>query len=531
MTHTGKPQCDDLSEWGQAFESDYQKETGASYTDALTGFFNHGFFQIYLEREIKRFERYGTPFVLALIDVDSFFFYNHRHGPLKGDRMLKEVAEIIKANIRKTDLAARYGGDVFAVILTEATPASASTPINRIRELVEAMPEPSTTISVGLAGYPQDAAGKEGILQRARGALEEAKLRGKNCIYYYEEEKPFLDSNQPVVLVVDDEPRNVVLLEALLKTQNFNVLKASNGEDALHMFAKTDIDVVLLDIMMPGIDGYEVCRRIKGNAATRMVPVVLVTALDDSDSKIKGIESGADDFITKPVNKIELIARTKSLVNVKRLNNNLTSIENVLFSLAITVEAKDAYTQGHIERVANVAVLLGRKMGLSQKEIEALRYGGMLHDIGKIGVPEDVLNKPDSLNDEEWEKMRAHPDIGYKICSPLKKNLGLALDVIRHHHEKLDGTGYPDGLEGDEISDVARVMAVADIYDALITDRPYRKAMPRDKALGILQMEASEGKLDPRVVDCLLNFDQGDAAETTPQQEPLDPVDTPIAMP
>lgn len=516
MTNTSEHKLDyDPSELDQEFESDYKKETGADYTDALTGLFNHGFFQIYLEREIKRYERYGTSFALALIDIDSFFFYNHRHGPLKGDRMLKAVSEIIKENIRKTDLAARYAGDVFAVILTESDTKTAFKPIDRIREWVEKMPDPSGTVSIGLAGYPQDATSKGSILQRANAALKEAKLRGKNCIYYYEEEKPFLDSNEPVILVVDDEPRNVVLLEALLKNQKYNVLKAYNGEEALHMLAKTDVDVLLLDIMMPGINGYEVCRRIKSNAATRMIPVVLVTALDDMDSKIKGIESGADDFITKPVNKIELIARTKSLVNVKKLNNNLASIENVLFSLAITVEAKDAYTQGHIERVANVGVLLGRKMGLSPKEIEALRYGGMLHDIGKIGVPEDVLNKPGPLDDREWEKMRAHPDIGYKICSPLKKNLGLALDVIRHHHEKLDGTGYPDGLKGDEVSEVARVMAVADIYDALITDRPYRKAMPRDAALDILQKEAAEGKLDIQVVECLMEFDRSEAAEAT----------------
>jgi cyclic di-GMP phosphodiesterase len=520
MTNTSENRLGyDYSEWDPAFESDYKKETGADYSDTLTGLFNHGFFQIYLEREIRRYERYGTAFALALIDIDSFFFYNHRHGPLKGDRMLKEVSEIIKENIRKTDLAARYAGDVFAVILTESDTKTAVKPIDRIREWVEKMPDPATTVSIGLAAYPQDATSKAGILQRAQAALKEAKLRGKNCIYFFEEERPFLDSREPVILVVDDEPRNVVLLEALLKQQKFNVLKAYNGEDALHMLAKTDVDVVLLDIMMPGIDGYEVCRRIKNNAATRMMPVVLVTALDDMDSKVKGIESGADDFITKPVNKIELIARTKSLVNVKKLNNNLTSIENVLFSLAITVEAKDAYTQGHIERVANVGVILGRKMGLSPKEIEALRYGGMLHDIGKIGVPEDVLNKPGSLDDQEWEKMRAHPDIGYKICSPLKKNLGLALDVIRHHHEKLDGTGYPDGLKNDEVSEVARVMAVADIYDALVTDRPYRKAMLLDKALGILQKEAEEGKLDAKVVECLMDFDRNEPIETAFQDQ------------
>jgi putative two-component system response regulator len=276
-----------------------------------------------------------------------------------------------------------------------------------------------------------------------------------------------------------------------------------------------DIDVILLDVMMPGIDGFEVCRRIKGNPATRMIPIIFVTALDDTDSRVEGIEAGGDDFITKPVNKIELLARTKSLIGVKRLNNNLASIEDVLFSLAITVEAKDAYTQGHIERVGNVAVLLGRKIGVSKKDIEALRFGGTLHDIGKIGVPEDILNKPGPLTDKEFEIMKTHADIGYKICSPLKKNLGPALDVIRHHHEKLDGSGYPDGLKGDEIPMVARIMAVADIYDALITDRPYRKGMSKEKAFGIINKEAGEGKLDPEVVKCLLTMEDEDADSTS----------------
>jgi len=487
-------------------EADYEKETGASYTDSLTGLFNHGFFQISLEREIKRYERYGTPFTLAIIDIDFFFFYNHRHGHLHGDLTLKRIADLIKANIRDTDLAARYAGDVFAILLTEASAEDAFKPLDRIRNRVTEMDGPPITISIGIAGYPQDAVNKGGIIQKANQALEEAKTRGKNCVYFFENKEDIKDESKPIILVVDDDPRNVKLLEALLVQQELTPVKAFNGADALHMLTKTEVDVVLLDIMMPGIDGYEVCRRIKGNQATRMIPVVLVTALDDMDSKIKGIEAGADDFITKPVNKFELLARTKSLINVKKLNNSLTSIENVLFSLAITVEAKDAYTQGHIERVANVAVMLGRKIGINPADVEALRYGGALHDIGKIGVPHDVLNKPGPLDDDEWDMMKAHSDTGYRICSPLKKNLGSALDIIRHHHEKLDGTGYPDGLKGDEVSMVARIMAVADIYDALITDRPYRKGMPKEKAFHILREEADEGKLDKGVVDCLLEF-------------------------
>jgi putative two-component system response regulator len=168
--------------------------------------------------------------------------------------------------------------------------------------------------------------------------------------------------------------------------------------------------------------------------------------------------------------------------------------------LANTVDAKDAYTQGHVERVSNLAMTMGRQMALSTTELEALRYGGALHDIGKIGVPDEIINKLGPLNSEEWKIIKSHPDLGYKICLPLRKNLGSALDVIRYHHEKLDGSGYPDGLEGDEISTVVRIMAVVDIFDALITGRPYRKSMPRRKALEILRKDAEEGKLDLEIV-------------------------------
>jgi putative two-component system response regulator len=201
---------------------------------------------------------------------------------------------------------------------------------------------------------------------------------------------------------------------------------------------------------------------------------------------------------------MELLARTKSLIKLKRLNDNLASIEYVLFPLAKAVEAKDEYTQDHVERVSKLAMDLGNKMGLSERELEALRYGGILHDIGKIGIPGQILNKPGPLNSEEWEVMKNHPVAGYDICLPLKKNLGSALEVIRHHHEKLDGSGYPDGLKNEEISTAARIMAVVDIYDALVTDRPYRKGMPLEKAVEILRHDANNQKLDPAVVNYLI---------------------------
>jgi putative two-component system response regulator len=478
----------------------YEKETGAQYTDSLTGLLNHGFFEMAFSREFDRSERYGEPFSLALIDVDSFSHYNKRLSTAAGDRLLREIAELILKNIRQIDLAARYSGDVLAVVFIKSNTQSALVAMERIRQAIENKYGGDPTVSVGLASYPKDASAKDVLTERARKALLHAKLSGKNKVHYIENECTTVANELPKIMVVDDDPRNVKLLEANLLPLNYEVIKVFNGEDALTIVNKVDVDLILLDIMMPDMDGYEVCRRLKASEATRLIPVILVTALDSIEDKIKGIEAGADDFLTKPPNKSELLARTRSLIKLKKLNNNLASIERVLFSLANTVEAKDPYTQGHVERVSNLAITLGKKMSLSESELEALRYGGALHDIGKIGVPREIINKAGPLDIGEWEIIKNHPDIGYKICLPLRMNLGSALDVIRYHHEKLDGTGYPDGLKGNEISTTARIMAVADIYDALISDRPYRKAMPRSKAIEILHKEAEEGKLDKEVV-------------------------------
>jgi putative two-component system response regulator len=237
--------------------------------------------------------------------------------------------------------------------------------------------------------------------------------------------------------------------------------------------------------------------------------VILLTALEDTPSRLKGIEAGADDFITKPANREELAARTRSLIRVRRMNRDLVSLENALISLANAVEAKDNYTLGHTQRVSTLAVALGAAMGLDPTDQQALRLGGILHDVGKIGVPEKILNKPGPLTAEEWELMKSHAELGYKICLPLLESIGPALDIIRHHHEKLDGSSYPDGLKGNDISLMARIMSVVDSYDALTTDRPYRPAMSKDDALSILREEVDRGRLDGRVLGVLESLVRG----------------------
>ncbi|MFC1821815.1 HD domain-containing phosphohydrolase [Thermodesulfobacteriota bacterium] len=485
---------------------DYESEIGAPFTDNLTSLFNNGFFQVSLQREIKRIERQGGRLTLALIDIDSFSSYNKRHGPLSGDKILASIAKVILENVRQIDLAARYSGDVMAVVLIDSDTDGALIPVGRIKESIKKIWYGEPTVSIGLAEYPKDAAGFGGLIRRAEEALSKAKMKGKDRVHFFEKQIVSEAGSKSRILVVDDEPRNIKLLDALLRAKNYEVIGAENGEEALSLVKNADLDLILLDVMMPGMDGYEVCRRIKGREETRLIPVVMLTALDESEAKVKGIEAGADDFLNKPPNKIELLARVKSLLNVKSLNKSLTSIESVLFSLANTVEAKDVYTQGHIQRVSKLATDLARKMKLSERKVEALRIGGILHDIGKIAVSKDILNKPGPLNAGEWEIMKGHSDAGYRICLPLKRSIGEALDVIRHHHEKLNGSGYPDGLKGDQIPIEAKIMSVVDIYDALITERPYRKALPKPKAFEILKQEADDKQLDKEVVRCLIEM-------------------------
>jgi putative two-component system response regulator len=487
-------------------KTDYENETEASITDGLTGLFNHGFFQLALDSEVKRSRRYGAPFTLALIDIDSFASYNRHYGPAKGDRIIKEIAKIVKNNVREVDIAARYSGDVFAIILTQCKSGEAAGILERIRESVAMLAGEQTTISIGIADYPAASENKEIFVKKAEEALIKAKIKGKNRLTIFKKEKELLNDQAPRILVVDDEPKNIKLLEAFLLPFKYEILKAENGEDALSIIDRTEIDMVLLDVMMPRMDGFEVCRRIKSGENTRMIPVIMVTALDDTEAKVKAIELGADDFVTKPPNRIELQARVKSLIKVKILNNTLTSLESVLFSLANTVEAKDEYTSGHTLRVSELSVQLAKKMAMSKNDINAVKIGGIIHDVGKIGVPKDIINKPGRLSPEEFEIMKTHPYIGYKICMPLKRSLGMVLDIIHYHHEKLDGSGYPIGLTGADIPMGAKVLAVADIYDALTSDRPYRKALPKEKALEILMQEADEGKLDKQIVEHLIDI-------------------------
>jgi len=310
---------------------------------------------------------------------------------------------------------------------------------------------------------------------------------------------------QPRILIVDDNKVNIELLKAQLKSYNYTIEMALDGEEALEKISKNPPDMVLLDLMMPKISGYEVCRSIKQNKDTQFIPVIVITALQELDDKLKAIELGADDFLVKPFNKLELITRIKSLLRVKELHDDLDTSESILFSLVEALEAKDIYTRGHSERVSKLSIEMAKKMNVPTRELESIRKGGLLHDIGKIGVREEILLKPNRLTSEEMEHVRSHPRRGFEICQPLK-SLEESLTCIRSHHERFDGGGYPDGLKGNEIPLNGMIMAVADSYDAMTTDRPYRKALPQETAVKIFSDEISSGQWNPEIVKILLKI-------------------------
>jgi putative two-component system response regulator len=310
------------------------------------------------------------------------------------------------------------------------------------------------------------------------------------------------------VLVVDDVAANVELLRTWLMREGYSVVTASDGEEALAMVESTHPDLVLMDVMMPKLNGYDVCEKIKRNPATRLTPVVLVTALHERERKIEGINAGADDFLTKPVDPHELKARASSLVRLKRYTDDLDSAESVIMSLALVIEARDAYTDGHCQRLAAYATALGTALRLSEEEIAALFRGGYLHDVGKVGIPDELLLKTGRLNESEYQRIKEHPLIGDRLCGELR-SLRQVRPIVRHHHERLDGSGYPDGLKGDAIPLLAQIMGIVDVYDAITTTRPYKTAATADQAYAELMDEAARGWRRKDLVEAFIALKMG----------------------
>lgn len=318
------------------------------------------------------------------------------------------------------------------------------------------------------------------------------------------EDQPKAARAAPTVLVVEDFEPARRLLVSLLSRQFYRVLVADGGREALAIASVDPPDVVLTDLKMPDGSGFELCKALKSDPSTRLTPVVIMTGSSQAGDRVHAIELGADDFLTKPIDAPELQARIRSLVNLKRFTDDLDSAEAVLRSLAMMIEARDAYTQGHCDRLGTYAVELGLKLGLDEADLATLRRGGYFHDLGKIAIPDSILLKPAALTRSEFAKVQEHPIVGARLCGDLRA-LRRVRPIVRSHHERLDGSGYPDGLKGDAIPLLAQIIGIVDVYDALTTNRPYRPALESGAAREQLQDEVRRGWRRADLVDEFFN--------------------------
>lgn len=301
------------------------------------------------------------------------------------------------------------------------------------------------------------------------------------------------------ILVVDSEEINRRLLKAIFKTSPYEILEARKASEATALLETEKIDLVILDLMLPGMSGPELCRWMKAHRATQLIPVLMITNIVGVENEIVGISSGADEFLIKPLHPAVVRTRVRAMLRNKTLIDSLDEAETILLALAQTVEHRDPYTGKHCQRLAVSSVMLGEALGLPSQDLTSLYRGGFLHDIGKIAIPDSILFKRGMLTDEEWDVMRNHPARGEEICRPMR-SLWPVLPIIRSHHERWDGSGYPDGLAGEEIPLLARILQVADIYDALTTERPYKLALTPETAFTVMEEEVRRGWRDPELV-------------------------------
>jgi putative two-component system response regulator len=301
------------------------------------------------------------------------------------------------------------------------------------------------------------------------------------------------------ILLVDSEEINRRLLKAILKTTPYKILEARQASEATAILDAEKIDLVILDLMLPGMSGPELCRWMKAHRTTQLIPVLMITSIVGVENEIVGISSGADEFLIKPLHPALVRTRVRAMLRNKSMIDSLEEAETILLALAQTVEHRDPYTGKHCQRLAVASVMLGEALGLPSQDLTSLYRGGFLHDIGKIAIPDSILFKRGKLTEEEWDVMRGHPLRGEEICRGMR-SLWPVLPIIRNHHERWDGSGYPDRLAGEQIPLTARILQVADIFDALTTERPYKLALSPEEAFAVMEEEVRRGWRDPELV-------------------------------
>ena len=328
------------------------------------------------------------------------------------------------------------------------------------------------------------------------------------------------NNERPKILIIDDDAVARSAVEGLLSSEPYDTYFASNGYDGISMAISLHPDVILLDVMMPKMNGFEVCRRVRSMPDIAEAPIILITSLDDHESRIQGLRAGADDFVTKPYNSMELFARLQTILRLNRyrriaeqqdelkaLNKELLVAYNkTIEGWSKALDLRDRETEGHTQRVTDLTLIFAKAVGFSDADLEHVRRGALLHDVGKLGIPDSILHKADKLTNEEWVTMRMHPVYAYQWLSSIDF-LEPALDIPYSHHEKWDGTGYPLGKKGEEIPISARLFAIVDVWDALCSDRPYRSAMSKADALEYIRGQAGT-HFDPELTKVFVNLVQ-----------------------
>lgn len=306
------------------------------------------------------------------------------------------------------------------------------------------------------------------------------------------------------VLVVDDNPTIRKILRHLFTSLQWETVEAEDGEQALKLARRhPQPHAILLDLKLAKLSGYDVCRALRADEQCQLIPIIAITALDTPEEKMRALDAGADDFLRKPINRAELTARLRALLRIHRFNQELIGAESVALALARAVAAKDGYSHSHVEQVAAYAILLGRAVGLDAAELKILKYGAILHNVGKISIPDSVLEKTGPLSPRDMALFQQHPRIGCDICASIKP-LKPVLPIIRHHKEHWDGTGYPEGLRGDEIPLGAQIVGIVDAYAAMVVDRPYRKAVSHEEAIAHLRERYERKWHNPQLVELFI---------------------------
>jgi putative two-component system response regulator len=324
------------------------------------------------------------------------------------------------------------------------------------------------------------------------------------------------------ILIADSAAINRRLLRGILKSTPYRIFECTDGTEALAVLEREKVDLVIVDMLLPGVSGPDLCWRIKRDKTKRLIPIIMLTSVHGVENEINGINSGADEFLTKPLHPSVVRTRIQAMLRNKAATDSLEEAESILFALAQTVEQRDRYTGGHCQRLANFSVAIGSALGLPHEELVALHRGGFLHDIGKISIPDAILFKQGPLSAGEWDVMQSHTIRGEGICCPMR-SLAPVLPIIRNHHERWDGTGYPDNLAGEKIPLPARILQIADIYDALVTARPYKRAYTHEEAMAVLEEESRQGWRDPELVSVFRELiDQEEAEEVVLMQQSLE---------